>query len=153
MMLELGCHLIDMIILILGEPKKVTPFLRHDGDLEDGLSDNTLAVLEYDRAMVNVETACMEPRAFGGRRFKIAGTQGAIVMTPLEPPKVRLNLRKAAHDWKPGTHEVEVPDLDRHVLDLQDLAKCIRGETEFAYSKDHDYAVQRTVLRACGETV
>src|SRR5205085_1820526 len=48
MMLELGCHLIDILVLLMGRPRRVTPFLRHDGAPEDGLADNTLAVLEFD---------------------------------------------------------------------------------------------------------
>jgi hypothetical protein len=48
---------------------------------------------------------------------------------------------------------MELPDLERHVLDFQDLARCIRGESAFAYSKRHDFDVQRTVLRACDQEV
>jgi len=152
-MLELGCHLIDMIVLLLGEPVRVTPHLRHDGSYDDGLNDNTLAVLEYDHALVTVDVAAMEPEAFGARRFKIAGPEGAIVLSPLEPPKARLALRDAQGEYKRGAQQVDLPDLERHVRDFQDLAACIRGEWTFAYSNDHDYAVQRTVLRACGVEV
>ena len=152
-MLELGCHLIDMIVLIMGEPKKVTPFLRHDTRIDDGLNDNALAVLEFDKAMVTVETAAREANAFAGRRFKIVGTNGSITLSPLEPPSVTLSLRNAVGDYPKGISHPEFPDQARHVPDIADLAACIRGEGAFAYSKDHDLAVQRTILRACGETI
>ena len=102
LMLELGCHLIDMIVLLLGEPKNVTPFLRHDTGIEDTLADNTLAVLEYDDAMVTVETGAREPNAFRGRRFKVAGTEGAFTLTPLEPPAGTLSLRNAHGRFSQG---------------------------------------------------
>ena len=149
-MLELGCHLIDMIVLLMGAPSKVTPFIRHDADLDDTLADNTLAVFEYDKAMVTVDVGAMEANAFSARRFKICGTEGSIILSPLEPPKARVSLRKGCGDFKAGVTELDLPDLARHVLDFQDLAKCIRGEAEFSYSKEHDYAVQQMVLRACG---
>jgi predicted dehydrogenase len=151
-MLELGCHLIDMIVLIMGEPRKVTPFLREDTRMGDGLSDNALAVLEYDQAMATVETAAREPNAFAGRRFKIVGTQGSITLSPLEPPQVTLSLREAFGSHPKGISHPTFPDQARHVPDIADLAACIRGEREFAYPKSHDLAVQRTVLRACGDT-
>lgn len=149
-MLELGCHLIDMIVLLLGRPAKVTPFLRHDSPTEDALSDNTLAVLEYDHAMVQVESTAQEFQPFPERRFKIVGSEGSIILSPLEPPSVRVALREAHGDFPKGVTHRDLPDLDRHVLDFEDLAACIRGERAFAYSKAHDFTVQETVLRACG---
>jgi predicted dehydrogenase len=151
LMLELGCHLIDMIVLLLGPPNEVSSFLRHDGGVDDGLADNTLAVLEYDHAIVTVESAAMEPNAFAARRFKVCGPEGAIILSPLEPPAVHVSLRKGRGDFKGGVTETKLPDLDRHVRDFQDLARCIRGGAEFGYAKRHDLDVQRTVLRACGE--
>ena len=149
-MLELGCHLIDMIVLLLGDPKSVTPFIRHDTDIDDTLADNTLAVLEYDRAMAVVECSAREPQAGGGRRFKVAGSNGSITLEPLEPATARLALRNAHGEYKAGVTEIDFPDLERHVLDFVDLAAAIRGERAFTYTKAHDYTVQRTVLRAAG---
>lgn len=147
-MFELGCHLIDMIVLLLGAPTKVTPYLRHDGPQNDTLADNTLAVLEYPRALVTVESAAMEPGAFATRRFKIAGTNGSIVLNPLEPPAARLTLDKPAGGYDKGSHPVSFDDLERHVLDFEDFAACIRGDRAFAYTKEHDLLVQQTVLLA-----
>ena len=152
-MLELGCHLIDMIVLLLGEPKKVTPFLRHDGPFDDTLADNTLAILEYDRAMVTVETAAMEPGAFAKRRFKVAGTGGTMILEPLEPPRLYTNFKKTDTECKSGPQQRDLPELHRHLRDVEGFAQCIRGKAQFSYSKQHDYTVQRTVLRASGMSV
>jgi len=150
MMLELGCHLMDMVLLLIGPPSKVTPFIRHDSPQDDTLADNTLAVLEYPRTIVSIEVAAMEPDAFQTRRFKVCGTNGSIVLAPLEPPAARLALRKDATGYKQGEHAVTFPDLERHVLDFADLAACIRGEKEFSYSREHDFALQKTLLQASG---
>lgn len=150
-MLELGSHLIDMIVLLLGAPTKVSSFLRHAGTQNDGLNDNTMAVLEYDKALATVETAAMEPDAFPRRRFKVAGTKGVIVLEPLEPPKISF-YEDSANPARTNPKSTW-NDVERHVLDVADLAKCIRGEATFAYSKEHDYLVQQTLLRACGENV
>lgn len=150
LMFELGCHLLDMIVLLLGAPAKVTPFIRHDAAYADTLADNTLAVLEYPHAIATVESAAMEPQAFATRRFKVAGDKGSIVLNPLESPSARLALREPAGGYDKGAHTVSFDDLERHVLDFADLAACIRGDRAFAYTKEHDLLVQRTVLQASG---
>lgn len=151
-MLELGCHLLDMVQLLLGSAKKVTSYLRHDGPFDDALNDNTLAVFEYDNALVHLESTAMEASAFPGRRFKVTGTKGSITLSPLEPPRARLVLREAAGPYLAGEHDITFEDLPRHVRDFADLAACIRGESVFSYSREHDYHVQRTLLQACGVT-
>jgi predicted dehydrogenase len=150
MMLDLASHLVDMVVLLLGEPEKVTPFLRHDAQVSDGLADNTLAVFQYPRAMAAVETSAMEPEAFPGRRFKVCGTEGSLTLQPLEPPAARLALARPAGGYAAGGHSISLEDVPRHRRDFADLARCIRGAGDFGYSKEHDYRVQRTLLRASG---
>jgi hypothetical protein len=100
--------------------------------------------------MAVVETAAMEPSAFPTRRFKITGAKGKIVLEPLEPPAIRLFFSEPAGGFDAGEHSPTLDDLPRHRADFIDLARCIRGESEFAYAPAHDFEVQRTVLRACG---
>ncbi|MCG3196450.1 MAG: Inositol 2-dehydrogenase/D-chiro-inositol 3-dehydrogenase [bacterium] len=152
-LLELGCHLIDMIVLLLGGPNKVSSFTKHSGDFEDGLIDSGVAVLEYSHALVSVEVSAMERNAFRTRRFKVLGTQGSALLEPLEPPGARLSLKFPAGGLESGTHEIEVPEHERHVRDFEELARCIRGQGEFPYSKEHDYLAQRTALWAAGVDV
>lgn len=150
MMLELGCHLIDMLVLLMGRPERVTPFLRHDGRLEDGLADNTLAVFEFASAVASIETAAIEFGAFPRRQFEVCGENGSIVLQPLEPPVVRACFRDPPEGFTTGWHTVTVPEIPRYRRDLAELAQCIRTGQPLPYSYDHDYTVQETVLRACG---
>jgi predicted dehydrogenase len=150
MMFELCSHLLDMTMLILGTPKKITPVLRHDSKANDNLLDNTAAIFEFDTAMAILQSSAMRPNAFPSRRFEICGTDGSVTIEPLEPPAVTLNLRQAAGEFKKGIQQIPVPDYDRHVRDFEDFARCIRGETQFAYTKQHDFEVQRALLLASG---
>lgn len=150
MMLELGCHLIDMVVLLLGRPERVTPFLRHDGAVDDALADNTLAVFEFPHALATIRTNAMEPSPHGRRCFQVIGDAGSIFLQPLEPPAVRLCLRAARGGYAAGWQDVPVPNLPRYVLDLEELAACLREERALPYSPKHELIVQETVLRACG---
>jgi predicted dehydrogenase len=150
MMFELGCHLMDMLVLLMGRPQKVTPTLRHDAAFDDTLADNTVAVFEFDRAVAVVESAAMEAHPSQRRHFEVCGDGGSIVLQPLEPPAVRLCLSKPQGRYAAGWQNVELKDVPRYVGDMEELARCIRGEAHFPYSYAHDEIVQETVLRASG---
>ncbi len=150
MMFELACHLIDIFVLLLGRPQTVTPHLRHDASQDDEFTDNTLAVFEYERAMAVIESSAMEANAFARRQLEVCGTMGSVVLQPLEPPALRLNLREPRDDYQAGWQTVSVPNIPRYVRDFEDLARCIRGEQAFPYSTEHDFTTQETLLRACG---
>ncbi len=45
-MFELGCHLIDAVVAMLGKPDRVSPFARRTLPEQDDLVDNMLAVFE-----------------------------------------------------------------------------------------------------------
>ncbi len=150
MMFELAGHLIDMLVLLMGRPRRVTPFMRHDGAFDDQLTDNTLAVLEFDRAVAVIESSALEVGSSARRHFEILGNAGSVILQPLEPPAVRLCLDKPHGGYQTGWQDVAVPNIPRYVRDLQELARCIRGEQEFPYSKEHDLTMHETLLRACG---
>ena len=100
MMFELGCHMIDRMVALLGRPKEVRGWLRHDSSVNDTLADNTLAVFEYGHAHAVLSTAARMP-------FEITGTNGAIVIAPIEPGnKIRVSMREARGPYKAGWQEV-----------------------------------------------
>ena len=69
----LGSHLVDLIVYMLGEPKKVTSFLKRTG--LDGVyfEDNNLAVLEYDKALARIFVSSVEVNGFGRRQLMVSG--------------------------------------------------------------------------------
>ncbi|MBM4028556.1 MAG: Gfo/Idh/MocA family oxidoreductase, partial [Planctomycetes bacterium] len=49
-MFELGCHLIDALVAVLGRPEKTGSFSRRSRPQQDDLADNQVAVFEYAKA-------------------------------------------------------------------------------------------------------
>ncbi|MCA9102256.1 MAG: Gfo/Idh/MocA family oxidoreductase [Planctomycetales bacterium] len=150
MMFELGCHLIDLVVGVLGEPDEVTPYVQHVSSLDDGLNDNMLAVLTYPQAMATVKSSGVEVEGFDRRHLVVCGTEGTFHMQPLDAPNVRVAFAAAHGDYRRGYQDITLGDYDRYVADAADMARIIRGEKDPDYSYDHDLRVQRTVLRACG---
>lgn len=149
MMFELACHVIDVVVDLLGPPEAVAPYHQHVGNQADSLRDNMLAVLSYPRALATVKSSAMEVEGFSRRHIVLCGTEGTIHIEPLDSPKtVRVALAKEHGKYKKGYQDVAVPGYERYVGDAADFAKVIRGEKMFDWSPMHDLAVQETVLRA-----
>ena len=85
-MFELGSHLIDAVVRLLGRPLSVSSFLKSHDPVSDGFADNTAAVLTYERAMAMVRVSTMQPNAGAHRFFEIIGSQGTARVQPIEQP-------------------------------------------------------------------
>jgi predicted dehydrogenase len=147
-MFELGCHIIDAVVGLLGKPERVTPFPRSFPG--DGFNDNMLAVLEYPDAHVTVRSSLMEPDGGTRRQFIVCGDHGSVEIRPLEPPAMKLMLDQARGKYRKGAQEVPMEKAPRYAADWTAFAKAIRGEWEWPWKPAHDLAVQETVLRASG---
>jgi len=150
-MFELGGHIIDAVVTVLGRPSKVTPFNRSSSPIHDGFADNQLAVLEYPNATVAVRSAVVEIDGGARRQFVVCGTQGTYDIHPLEPAKVRLALNAARGEYQKGYQDIPIPKSGgRYDGDFADLAQVIRGEKAFEFTPEHDLAVEETLLLASG---
>lgn len=149
-MFELGCHIIDLVIGVLGKPQAVRAYPRHSSSLDDGLADNMLAVLEYPRATATVRSSAVEVEGFARRHFVVCGTEGTFHIQPLDNPSARMALAAAHGEFRRGYQDVSFPKYVRYAADAADMARIIRGEKTADFSYDHDLAVQETVLLASG---
>lgn len=144
MMFELGCHLIDRIVDLLGRPQDIRSWLRHDSRAPDSLADNTLAIFEYEKALAVISTAARQSGASQHRSFEILGTDGSVLLQPIEPgARMQLTTRAA------GPRQLDFPPQPRYVGDFQDLARAIQTGQPLQFSYDHELLVQETLLRAC----
>lgn len=149
-MFELGCHVIDLVIGVLGKPTKITAFPQHASPIADKLADNMLAVFNYPRAIASVKSSAQEVDGFERRHLTVCGTEGTFHIQPLDNPSVRLTYSKPRGEWKAGYQEVRVPKYSRYVGDAADMAAIIRGEKACDFSYEHDLIVQTSVLQASG---
>ncbi|WP_337173849.1 Gfo/Idh/MocA family oxidoreductase [Paludisphaera sp.] len=148
MMFELGCHVIDLIVGLLGAPERVTPYPRRSSPADDGLFDNMLAVLEYPRATATVRATALEVEGFARRHLTVCGTEGTFHIQPLDSPAVRVAFAGPRGPYRQGYQDLAMPRYTRYVDDAADMARVIRGEKAPDFAVGHDFAVQAAVLRA-----
>lgn len=145
MMFEMGGHMVDRIVDVLGKPNSAWGKMRHDGPFDDGLADNTMAVMEFDHAMAEVYVAALQPNGNSYRTFQILGTKGTATVQPFSPDG-HLSLDMGAGLRKLDL-EITAPSYE---TDFLEMAGVIRENKRPLYSAEHDLAVQETLLRVCG---
>lgn len=150
LMFELGCHVIDLVVGVLGKPAAVRAFPRHSSKIDDGLLDNMLAVFEYPQATASVKASALEVDGGERRHFVVCGTGGTFHIQPLDNPSARVTLSAAQGEYRKGYQDIRFPKFDRYVADAADMARIIREEKPSDFSYDHDWAVQESLLKACG---
>lgn len=149
-MFELGGHIVDLLIGVLGKPTSVTAFPKHSASADDTLADNMLAVFEYPKATATVKSSAIEVEGGLRRHFVVCGTEGTFHIQPLDNPSARIALSQARGRYKKGYQDIVFPKFTRYVEDAADMARVLRNEKPTDYSYDHDMTVQTTLLKACG---
>jgi predicted dehydrogenase len=148
-MFELGCHVIDQLVQLLGAPVRVTPTLRTHGGA-DALTDNAVAVFEFPRALGIVHITLLQPGAGARRTFEVIGSNGTAWMQPIEAPTLTIDLAQAAGPYKKGVQVVALPKYERYAPEFADLADAVRNRRALAVTPETDLLVQEWLLRACG---
>ena len=150
----LGSHMVDLIVYLLGEPQRITSFLKHtclDGvDFED----NNLAVLEYEKALARIFISSVEVNGFGRRQFVVSGSKGTIDIKPIERPCYisysYQDMAKTFSDCKETVKIEEDSKNCRYDDMMQDFYSYIVGEKKNPFTYEHDYTVQKVLDKIVG---
>ena len=156
-MFNLGCHLIDFAVSVLGAPERVTPFLKStSGTCPPAPCNNALAVLEYPCATVVIRCCSREYDGLNHRRLKISGTGGWIELSPLErfdgkTLEMTLALAGGNEEYPSGIHSIHFPPRrNRYEEQLLEFASLIRGEISAPWPPEQDLLVHEVLLAASG---
>ncbi len=158
-----ACHLIDLVVSLMGKPDKIVSYPRQTRtDVGVEMCDNGLIVFEYPKTTATIRTCSLEVDGYQRRQLVVCGDQGTVDIRPLEkssthrsdPLSLRLALAEARDPYKKGYQDVSFPPPPgRYDLQLIELARIIHGEIENPYLLEHELVVQECLLRACGYPV
>lgn len=151
-MFELGAHMVDAVVRLLGRPQRVSAHLMKSAPYADKLMDNTVAVFEYTRAMAIIQSANLQPGHGPYRALEVMGTNGTATLRPMEPPALEIDLAQAVGPYPKGRTKVPMPAYRRYVDDFIELAAAVRGEKPLTVSLDGEVTSLETLLRACAMT-
>ena len=151
----LGSHLVDLIVYMLGEPKRITSYLKKTGLDGVEVEDNNLAVLEYDKALARVFVSSVEVNGFGRRQLMVSGSRGTVNICPLERPITMTYSDTSIADKTYEDRKITVPFEDRTAHGrydemMQDFYDYVMGTKENPYTYEHDYLVQKVLSEIVG---
>ena len=146
---EMGGHLVDLMVIMMGKPKHVHSVLgKHYGDQKH--TDNAVVVHEFEDGLGTIDTAAMHIESGKTRRIEVYGTQGTAIHTPIGSNNLSLCLESEAEGYSTGWQDLEIPSLDNSPTLLCELVACIGGEKTPDYTLSHDLDVQETLFAGCG---
>lgn len=151
----LGSHLVDLIVYLLGEPKRITPFLKRTGLDGVDLEDNNLAVLEYDKALARIFVSSVEVNGWGRRQLMVAGSKGTINIVPLEN-EVSMTYSDTSMTSDPyvdAKRKIDISDTPRECRYddmMRDFYQYAVGKKENPFTYEHDYLVQKVLYEITG---
>src|ERR1051326_1406543 len=144
---ELSGHVIDRVIEVLGRPKTVKSWLRHDTSVPDKLADNNVSVFEYDKALAVITQSAKMSGAGDHRSFEILGTEGSFALNPeSNPPRMQVNMRKPQGPYKTGWQNISLPPQPRFVGDFKELARALKSGQPLKHSYEHELLLHETLL-------
>ena len=153
----LGSHLVDLAVYILGEPKRVTSFLKRTELDGVDVEDNNLAVLEYDRALVRIFVSSVEVNGWGRRQLVVSGSLGTVSIMPLECRcEMTYTDRKitGGYNYADKKIKVEVDDPAeedrRYDLMMREFYAYSTGERKNPFTYEHDYTVHKVLDEIVG---
>ena len=150
-----GSHLIDLIVLLLGKPKRISSEIVASGLNGVNAPDVTCANLVYDHAIARVFVSSVERNGWGRRCFSVAGSKGTAEIRPLEVP-VRLTFAQGGtgkeyfDDYAKQVDTQSIPDTARYDQMIKDLYAFVTGEKTNPFTYAHEYAVQEVLDAVVG---
>ena len=149
----LGCHLVDLVYQIMGEPNEIIPLNSATG--MDGVDTNDfgMAVFKYDNGVSYFKTCDSEYGAILRRHLLVTGERGSIEIKPLEygaADGMHAIMNECLDpgwqvEWKKTVSE----PFDRYDNMMKNFAEIVRGK-ENPYGYDYELKLFELVMKACG---
>lgn len=155
-MFFLGCHLVDIILQINGQPKGITTFNTSTG--VDGVTskDFAMAVFEYKNGISFLKINSNEKGGFARRQIVVSGTKKTVEIKPLEmyPNGWDGGLFTAGNeynddDWLVCGEYSKTELFNRYDAMMYSFAEYVRGEKKNPYTLEYESELYKTILKCC----
>ena len=155
----LGCHLIDLVYQIMGEPEEILPLSCSTGIDGVNTDDLGMAVFKYENGRSFVKTSDNEVGGFLRRYLLVTGERGSLEIRPLEyypalpeSDKQTVTMSECFDtatwqaEWTASTSEA----FDRYDDMMRNFAEIVRGK-ENPYGYDYELRLFEIIMKACGK--
>ena len=157
MMFFLGCHLVDLIYQIQGEPIETVPLSCSTGI--DGIhtTDYGMVIFKYPNGVSFAKCCDNECGGFMRRQLVICGEKGTVEIKPLEAgvrggqyTSMQESYNASGKGWSEAWSTSTTDVYDRYDSMMRNFAEMVRGK-ENPYSYDYELNLYKLILKACGK--
>lgn len=148
---EMAGHLVDMLVAVLGKPRRITPFIAHHHTAEPrSFIDDGTALFEFDHAFGIIEVPALEVVPHQ-RRIELYGTEGAIIIPHLGSGHLANKNIQPVEIFRTGNtawQTIDLPAATLQIADLREFAAVVTGKKPPDFSMEHDLIVQDSLLQS-----
>ncbi len=163
MLFFLGCHMVDLVYSIMGEPEELLPLSCSSGMDGTTAEDFGIAVFKYKNGVSLAKSTAIERGGFERRQLVVVGTEGTVELKPFEwlaspeecskevvsPQKT--GIREAYSDNWHETGKFEYsPVHGRYDAMMRAFASYVTGEKQNPFDCEYERRLHGILLRACG---
>ena len=150
----LGCHLIDLILQIMGTPERIIPLNKSTGIGGTTSEDFGMAALEYKNGVSFAKVNSNEMGGFSRRQLVVSGTKKTVELKPLEMfadgGLITVKTEYKSADWGNKGETSTCAVYDRYDPMMRSFAEMVCGEKQNPYSYDYELELYKTILKCCG---
>ena len=159
MLYFLGCHMIDLVYSIMGEPLEIVPLSCSSG--VDGITskDIGMVVFKYKNGLSFAKSTAIEVGGFERRQIVVVGTKGTVQISPLEWYSDKLNgvvspqitgVRESySFDWYTKGYYYESKPYGRYDAMFRTFADFVKGKKKNPYDYEYERKLHKLILKSC----
>lgn len=159
MMEFLGCHMLDIVLSVLGVPDKTLPMCYATHTYDTDALDYGMAVLEYKNATAVVRSSAADINGFIRRQIVVNGTLGSIEIKPMEIfdqtntdyLTTDMNVTFDRENVNPCfdcSERLEFGSYKRYDDMMIDFAEIINGIHQNNYAYEHEIELKQLISQA-----
>lgn len=159
-MFFLGCHLVDIIYRIMGEPEEIKSF--NTSSNTDGVTakDECMTVLKYGNGCSFVKVYANECGGFLRRQIVVSGTKATVEIKPIEryvpgtsdimtDMRIVLTSDEDKDGWNAYGKDISFGPFDRYDEMMSTFAKIVRGECDNEFDYNYEIRLHALLDRIC----
>ena len=155
MLFFLGCHLIDLLLLLRGTPDEIIPLSRSTGI--DGVTseDYGMVVFTYKNGVSFAKSCAVERGGFTRRQLVVTTSKKTVELKPFETlvpegGQVTDKVEYCTDAWFEKGVPYQTEPFDRYETMISAFGRMAAGEMENPYTYDYELELYRTILKSCG---
>lgn len=157
----LGCHMIDLVYSIMGEPLEVIPLSCSSGMDGTEADDFGMAVFKYKSGLSFAKSTSIEMGGYERRQLVVVGEKGTVELCPLEwayhgetdmyAPQITGVTERFSEDWHEAGIRKNSEVYSRYENMFRAFYEYVLKIKENPFTYEYERGLHNLILKACGK--